>query len=124
MLIGCLVTISLKMFIIQEFYLDMTLNDVRSYISQLLIGLSCVHGQHIMHRDVKPGNFLYNNKTKKGFLADFGLAQVNTIYISSFRYRSSNRNLLASQYYTKTSSWPTAKSSLYPRTTRSRILYS
>lgn len=58
-----------------DFYSDMTLSDVRSYISQLLTGLESVHEHSIMHRDVKPGNFLYNNKTKVGYLADFGLAQ-------------------------------------------------
>lgn len=54
----------------------MTMNDIKSYISQLLIGLKSVHEKDIMHRDVKPGNFLFNNKTKVGYLSDFGLAQV------------------------------------------------
>jgi serine/threonine protein kinase len=58
----------------------MTLSDVRSYISQLLTGLKYVHKENIMHRDVKPGNFLYNSKRKVGYLADFGLAQVNKGY--------------------------------------------
>ncbi|GAA5807449.1 hypothetical protein MFLAVUS_000810 [Mucor flavus] len=58
-----------------DFYYNMSLADVRLYISQLLIGLECVHKKGIIHRDVKPGNFLYNNKTKLGYLADFGLAQ-------------------------------------------------
>lgn len=53
----------------------MTLSDVKAYISQLLIGLQSVHEKGIIHRDVKPGNFLYSNKTKLGYLADFGLAQ-------------------------------------------------
>lgn len=53
----------------------MTMADVKAYISQLLIGLRSVHEKGIIHRDVKPGNFLYSNKTKLGYLADFGLAQ-------------------------------------------------
>ncbi|KAI8072115.1 kinase-like domain-containing protein [Thamnidium elegans] len=63
-----------------DFYNNMSLADVRSYISQLLIGLECVHKKSIIHRDVKPGNFLYNNKTKIGYLADFGLAQQQTLF--------------------------------------------
>ncbi|KAI7896419.1 kinase-like domain-containing protein, partial [Mucor mucedo] len=63
------------------FFLDMTMADVKSYISQLLIGLRGVHEKGIIHRDVKPGNFLYSNKTKLGYLADFGLAQKEVIYI-------------------------------------------
>lgn len=63
----------------QTFYKDMTLSDTRSYISQLLIGLQSVHQSGIMHRDVKPGNFLYSTKTKRGYLADFGLAQQSSL---------------------------------------------
>lgn len=59
----------------------MSLADVRLYISQLLIGLECVHKKGIIHRDVKPGNFLYNNKTKLGYLADFGLAQQQVVHL-------------------------------------------
>jgi cell division control protein 7 len=57
----------------------MTLSDARSYISELLIGLQSAHQSGIMHRDVKPGNFLYSTKTKRGYLADFGLAQQSSL---------------------------------------------
>ncbi|KAI8636216.1 kinase-like domain-containing protein, partial [Parasitella parasitica] len=62
-----------------DFYRDMNADDVRSYISQLLIGLKSAHTKGLMHRDVKPGNFLYNVKTKKGYLADFGLATMSSV---------------------------------------------
>ncbi len=29
-----------------------------------------------MHRDIKPGNFLFNPRTKRGYLTDFGLAEI------------------------------------------------
>lgn len=63
-----------------DFYSTMTMDDIRSYVKELLTGLKSTHEKGIMHRDVKPGNFLYNYKTKKGYLADFGLAQQSSIY--------------------------------------------
>jgi len=31
----------------------------------------------IIHRDIKPGNYLYNKETKKGVIIDFGLAELS-----------------------------------------------
>ncbi|PHZ09733.1 kinase-like protein [Rhizopus microsporus ATCC 52813] len=59
----------------EDIYPTMTLLDLKHYISELLIGLKYVHEKGIIHRDVKPGNFLYNKTTKTGYLGDFGLAQ-------------------------------------------------
>lgn len=33
--------------------------------------------QGIVHRDVKPGNFLFSRKANKGYLIDFNLAMVS-----------------------------------------------
>lgn len=48
--------------------------EIVMYMKNLLIALQHVHSRNIMHRDIKPGNFLYNRKHKKFLLVDFGLA--------------------------------------------------
>lgn len=49
--------------------------ETQQYIQNLLIALKRVHSHHIIHRDVKPSNFLYNRKHSYYMLVDFGLAQ-------------------------------------------------
>lgn len=59
----------------QDFYGSMTPMETQNYIKNLLIALQRVHSHNIIHRDVKPSNFLYNRKHSKYVLVDFGLAQ-------------------------------------------------
>ncbi|KAI8391682.1 kinase-like domain-containing protein [Radiomyces spectabilis] len=54
---------------------SMSLQDMRYYLKSLFAGLAHLHEQNIIHRDVKPGNFLYNQRHRTGVLVDFGLAQ-------------------------------------------------
>lgn len=35
----------------------------------------------IYHRDIKPQNFLYNRKKKKGIIIDFGLAEIDVYFV-------------------------------------------
>ncbi len=47
-------------------------------MKSLFIALAHMHNHRVIHRDVKPSNFLYSNDAKDGpraVLVDFGLAQ-------------------------------------------------
>ncbi|KAL8279085.1 hypothetical protein RQP46_008543 [Phenoliferia psychrophenolica] len=49
--------------------------DMSSYLYQLLQALSFCHSKGIIHRDVKPGNILYDRTTRRLRLCDWGLAE-------------------------------------------------
>ncbi|MCJ8745266.1 hypothetical protein PDJAM_G00128480 [Pangasius djambal] len=53
----------------------LSFQEVRQYIYHLLKALKHIHEFGIIHRDIKPTNFLYNRREKKYALVDFGLAQ-------------------------------------------------
>ncbi|XP_041751681.1 cell division cycle 7-related protein kinase isoform X2 [Coregonus clupeaformis] len=53
----------------------LSFEEVRQYIYHLLKALQHIHQFGIIHRDIKPTNFLYNRQEKMFALVDFGLAQ-------------------------------------------------
>lgn len=66
-------------------FTDMSMTDIKYYLRSLFTALEHIHKHKILHRDVKPNNFLYSRKKKTGYLIDFGLAEVRiNRYIFSY----------------------------------------
>lgn len=59
----------------REYYRDMKIPEMRLYFRSLFTALRSVHAKKILHRDIKPTNFLYNPQHGRGVLVDFGLAE-------------------------------------------------
>ncbi|KAL2204546.1 kinase-like protein [Sarocladium strictum] len=59
----------------RTYFRDMTVSDIAIYLRSLFTALKSVHKHHILHRDIKPTNFLYDPATQHGVLVDFGLAE-------------------------------------------------
>lgn len=59
----------------RDYFRDMTIPDIAIYLRSLFVALSHVHDRGILHRDIKPTNFLYDPDTRRGVLVDFGLAE-------------------------------------------------
>ncbi|PWY65047.1 kinase-like protein [Aspergillus heteromorphus CBS 117.55] len=99
--------------------------DMRHYFRSLFTALHSVHKHNILHRDIKPTNFLYNPDLREGVLVDFGLAEregseytgtclcANPSYIRRSKflqsYHYSQCSTTASTGYPKTDSRPSRR---------------
>lgn len=69
------------------YYAQLTAAEVQRFLQQMLIALEWVHLHGVIHRDVKPSNFLHSprNGGSSYVLVDFGLAQETDKGVLSLR---------------------------------------
>ncbi len=60
----------------QDYKDELDLDEIRAYMLALMQALEHVHALGIIHRDVKPNNFLHHRGNGNYLLVDFGLAQL------------------------------------------------
>lgn len=70
----------------------MDTDHIRKYMCVLLRALADIHARGIIHRDVKPANFLFDYETGEGVLCDFGLAEVSLL-LSPTKGQGQDNNL-------------------------------
>lgn len=58
-----------------DYFDKFSVKELQEYMRNLLIALKHVHDFNVIHRDVKPSNFLHDRQNHKYLLVDFGLAQ-------------------------------------------------
>lgn len=68
----------------RSFLTEITSTMIRDYMKSLFTALSFVHSQKIIHRDVKPANFLFDPNSGNGCLIDFGLCQTD-LHLNSYQ---------------------------------------
>ena len=60
-----IITLCMSIPSFQDYLRDMSMTEVKEYMYNLVLALRRVHKFNIIHRDVKPSNFLYNRRLKR-----------------------------------------------------------
>jgi eukaryotic-like serine/threonine-protein kinase len=75
---------------------DLTMRQMTDVCIQLLHGLDFLHQNGIVHRDVKPGNFLFSRDGTKVKIVDFGLSKSTTSWRTRWMKESGGTRLYMS----------------------------
>ncbi|KAK6509546.1 hypothetical protein TWF481_004285 [Arthrobotrys musiformis] len=59
----------------RDYFRKLSIPEIQLYMRSLFTALKFVHAKDILHRDIKPTNFLYDCAKGRGVLVDFGLAE-------------------------------------------------
>ena len=57
--------------------------QIREYFRQIVTGLTYLHSENIIHRDIKPQNILLANKNKTIKIGDYGISRIIKLDMSS-----------------------------------------
>ncbi|KAI8087765.1 kinase-like domain-containing protein [Gilbertella persicaria] len=98
-------------------FVDISMFDMKCYLRALFTALQQLHKHKILHRDVKPNNFLYNFRKRTGYLIDFGLAESENDVKALEQYVQ--KQAKASQYHYQSNSNTTTPTPItsHPTTT-------
>lgn len=79
-----------------DYFKNCSLDTVKNYIRSLLKALLLLHSKGVMHRDIKPDNFLYNIETHEYSIIDYGISDIfeysyqNKLHSKLFYYKKEN----------------------------------
>jgi cell division control protein 7 len=102
----------------RNYFRDMTVSDMRLYFRSLFTALRSVHEHHILHRDIKPTNFLYNPARSRGVLVDFGLAEregTDWTHCACELDPAEHRYQIEHSYYASTAATDRTEQPMYPK---------